>query len=285
MKKSLNAWSVPDDVTFLTMFQDLAAAGFAGVELNLDKPGHQAHSLTLETSAGELAEIKQQAEASGLEISGISTSLSGACGSNDPAKRAEQRTILLRQIELAGALGADAVLTVPGGMDMSAPPLPYEKDKTSLLQAQENSLAFYSSLKSEIAASGIQVGVENVWNGFFTSPFHMAAYIDALDSPFIGAYLDVGNMLEFSSPEAWIEILGDRIKKIHVKDFKRSRGTFSGGAWVNLLEGDAEWAGIMAWLRHVGYDNYLTAELAITPHKPGYLYDITSSALDIILDL
>lgn len=285
MKKSLNAWSVPDDVTFLAMFQDLAAAGFAGVELNLDRAGHQVHSLTMETTAEELAEIKRDAEIYGLEISGISTSLGGSCGSNDPAKRTEQERILLRQLELAEALGADAVLTVPGGMDMAAPALPNEEGKTSLLEAQENSLAFYRALKPQIEASGIQVGVENVWNGFFTSAFHMAAFIDALDSPFIGAYLDVGNMLEFSAPEPWIEILGPRIKKIHVKDFKRSRGMFSGGAWVNLLEGDANWAGIMAWLRKVGYDNYLTAELGVIAHKPSYLYDITSQALDIILGL
>ncbi len=285
MKKSLNAWSVPDHVTFAEMFRELAAAGFDGVELNLDRPGHQVHSLTMDTTTEELAAIKQEADACGLEISGISTSLGGRCGSNDPLVRKEQEQILLRQLELARALGADAVLTVPGGMDMTAPALPNEAGTTSLREAHDNSLDFYRALKSRIEASGIQVGVENVWNGFFASPFHMAAFIDELDSPYIGAYLDVGNMLEFSAPEPWIEILGSRIKKIHVKDFKRSRGLFSGGAWVNLLEGDADWAGIMAWLREVGYDNCLTAELGVIAQKPTYLYEITSKALDIILAL
>ena len=267
------------------MFEALAAAGFDGVELNLDRDDAEGHSLTMHTSAAELAQIRRQANDAGLEISGISTSLSGPGGSNDASVREKQRTVLLRQLELAQALGADAVLTVPGGMDPTPPAPNAAHPSTTLLQAHNNSLEFYASLKGEIAASGIQVGVENVWNGFFTSPFHMASYIDHLDSPFIGAYLDVGNMLEFSNPEPWIEILGQRIKKIHVKDFSRSRGTFSGGAWVNLLEGDANWPGIMAWLRHVGYDNYLTAELAITEYKPEYLYQITSAALDIIVGL
>ena len=283
MKKSLNAWSVPNDVDFTDMFRDLAAAGFAGVELNLDRVGHQVHSLTMETSDEELQAIRLAAEEAGIEICGISTSMGGGTGSNDPAVRDEQRRILLRQLELAQALGADAVLTVPGGMNIGEPAWPGDDTVTSLAEAHVNALAFYRDLKPEIEASGIQVGVENVWNGFFTSPFHMASFIDAVDSPYVGAYLDVGNMLAFSSPEPWIEILAHRIKKIHVKDFKRNAGIFSGGAWVNLLEGSANWPAIIAWLREVGYDNYLTAELEITKHKPSYLYEITSKALDIIL--
>ncbi len=285
MKKSLNAWSVPDNVSFEDMFTQLREAGFDGVELNVDSPGRQAHSLTLETTKEELAEIKALADAAGIEIAGISTSLGGQTGSNKEALRDEQKRVLLKQLECAKALGADAILTVPGGMDPNPPAPNHGPEETTLKEAQENSLRFYLDLKEEIEASGIQVGVENVWNGFFTSAFHMAAFIDEIDSPNFGAYLDVGNMLEFSNPEPWIEILGDRIKKIHVKDFMRTTGTFSGGAWVNLLEGSANWTNIMAWLRHVGYDNYLTAELPIIAHKPSYLYDITSKALDIIINL
>lgn len=285
MKKALNAWSVPDDVGFDVMFHELKAHGFEGVELNVDAKGRQAHSLTLETTVAELEIIKAQADQAGIEITSISTSLGGQTGSNQADLREQQRAVLLKQLACARILGADAILTVPGGMDVNPPAPGHGPNETTLKEAQENSLRFYLDLKDEIEASGIHVGVENVWNGFFTSAFHMAEFIDAVDSPYFGAYLDVGNMLEFSNPEPWIEILGSRIKKIHVKDFTRMRGTFSGGAWVNLLEGSANWPNIIAWLRHVGYDNYLTAELPVISHKPSYLYDITSKALDIIINL
>lgn len=61
------------------------------------------------------------------------------------------------------------------------------------------------------------------------SPFDMKAFIDGLGSPYIGAYFDVGNVVVTSAPEHWIEILGSRIFKIHVKDYKREGRIYSGG--------------------------------------------------------
>ena len=43
------------------------------------------------------------------------------------------------------------------------------------------------------------------------------------------------------------------------------------------------WDKVMESLRTAGYDGYLTAELSAMPHSPTYLYQITSSALDILL--
>lgn len=54
----------------------------------------------------------------------------------------------------------------------------------------------------------IQVGIENVWNKFLLSPLEMRNFIDEIGSPFVGAYLDVGNVLYCGYPEQWIEILG-----------------------------------------------------------------------------
>ena len=104
------------------------------------------------------------------------------------------------------------------------------------MQSYENSLTALEELKPEIEAAKIHVGVENVWNGFFTSPFDMKNFIDSLNCPYIGAYFDVGNVIAFSNAEYWIEILGTRICKIHVKDFKRNGSINRGGCFVNLLE-------------------------------------------------
>ena len=58
MKKSLNAWTVDPAAGFEQMFRELKAAGFDGVELNVDREGAGAHSLTLSTTREELAAVK-----------------------------------------------------------------------------------------------------------------------------------------------------------------------------------------------------------------------------------
>ena len=63
MKKSINAWSVDSKTGFEEMFQQIKAAGFDGIELNVDaEEGKSAHSLTLSTTDEELAAVKALSE-------------------------------------------------------------------------------------------------------------------------------------------------------------------------------------------------------------------------------
>jgi L-ribulose-5-phosphate 3-epimerase len=276
MKKAINAWSVPNHVTFAEMFSDISKARFDGIELNLDADNYSSHSLSMNTGNDTFNEIKHLVEEYNLNIASISTSLSGGkLGSNDKATREAGKDIIRKQLECALALGADGILTVPGGMT----------ENISLMQSYENSLTALEELKPEIEAAKIHVGVENVWNGFFTSPFDMKNFIDSLNCPYIGAYFDVGNVIAFSNAEYWIEILGTRICKIHVKDFKRNGSINRGGCFVNLLEGDVNWNKVIPELRKAGYEGYLTAELGVMEECPEYLYKITSEALDIIIGM
>ena len=68
-------------------------------------------------------------------------------------------------------------------------------------------------------------------------------------------------MLAFSVPEYWIEILGSRIGKVHVKDYKRAGGLNSGGTWQDITHGSADWQVIIPALRKAGYDGYLVGEV------------------------
>ena len=274
MKKSINAWSVPNHIAFAEMFCDISTAGFDGIELNLDKENSSGHSLTMNTGKDTFAEINRLIVEYNLPVVSISTSLFGSrLGSDDKAVRESGKDIIRKQLECAADLGADSILIVPGGMS----------ENITLLHAYENSLTAIEELKPEIEAAKINIGLENVWNGFFTSPFDMKSFIDSLDCAYIGAYFDVGNVIAFSYPEYWIEILGKRIRKIHVKDFKRTSSINSGGTFVNLLEGDVNWSKVISALHAAGYDGYLTAELSMMPECPKYLYQITSNALDVII--
>lgn len=271
MKKGISSCSIPKHVTFAEMFCDLSAAGFDGVELNLrEETGGNNHVLTFNSGKCVLDKINNLSEKYNLKIASIiGGSREKPLGSNDREIRELGKDIIRKLLEYAKALGADSVLVVPGGMD----------ENTSLSQAYENSFIALEELKPEIEDAKIYVGLENVGNGFFTSAFDMKNFIDKLDCKYIKAYFDVGNVMRFSNPEYWINILGSRICKVHVKDFAGGRGGIS----VNLLQGDIDWKRVLSALRAVGYDSYLTAELKSIEACPKYLYQITSKALDIMI--
>ena len=249
MKKSLNAWTVEGSLGMEAMFEAVSRAGFDGIELNVDAPGAP-HGLSMETTEEDYAAIRSYEEKYRLPVVSISTSLSGGM-SGIPERWEDYKKLLRKQIEAAKALGAKGILTVPGGMGKGV----------SLKKARETSIEFYKTVKDEIEASGILVGLENVWNGFFLSPFDMTSMLDEIGSPAIGAYFDAGNMLAFSVSEYWAEVLAGRVVCVHVKDYKRAGGLNSGGTWEDITHGSANWPEIVGWLKKGGFDGYLTGEV------------------------
>jgi L-ribulose-5-phosphate 3-epimerase len=111
---------------------------------------------------------------------------------------------------------------------------------------------------------GIRLLVENVWNDFLLSPLEMARFIDEIDSPAVGSYFDVGNVIRFGYPEQWIRILGLRIGKVDIKDYSRDLQR-NAGLWkgfdVEIGEGDADYPAVRAALHEIGYEGWATAEV------------------------
>ena len=168
-------------------------------------------------------------------------------------------------LKCAKEVGATGVLLVPGIVN----------GDTRYVDCYNRSQKCIKQLIPTAQKQGIQILVENVWNNFLMSPMEMARYIDEFKSPWVQSYFDVGNVIAFGWSEDWIRTLGHRIKKIHLKDFKRGPRE-----WVNLLEGDVNWPEVRKALGEVGYNGFLTAEL------PGgdeaYLKDL-SSRMDKII--
>jgi hexulose-6-phosphate isomerase len=128
------------------------------------------------------------------------------------------------------------------------------------------------------------MGIENVWNKFLLSPGEMAAFIDQFDSPFVGAYVDVANLMRAGYPEDWLRHLGKRVVGIHFKDYRVSVGTIEG--FVDLLEGDVNWPEVMAAIKEIDYDGPIAAEMIpLYRHFPEVRLANTSNAMDAILSL
>jgi hexulose-6-phosphate isomerase len=91
----------------------------------------------------------------------------------------------------------------------------------------------------------------------------MRDFIDSFGSRQVVAYFDVGNVLSTGYPEHWIKILGARIRRVHIKDYKVAVGTAAG--FCDLLEGDVNFEAVKKALAEIHYDGYVTAEISFVP--------------------
>ncbi len=110
-------------------------------------------------------------------------------------------------------------------------------------------------LLDHAAENKVFICLENVWNKFLLSPMEFARYIDELESPWARMYFDTANSLVSGFSEHWMMILGDRIRKVDVKDFSRKENRF-----VAVGDGDANFKEIKTILKAWNYQDCLTSE-------------------------
>src|SRR5439155_20045591 len=137
--------------------------------------------------------------------------------------------------------GASSVLLVPGRV---TPQVSYD-------DCFKRSVAEIRKAVPLAQELGVKIAVENVWNDFITKPEQAKEYLDAIDSPQVGWHFDIGNAVKFSPPEQWIPVLGNRIVKLHIKEYSQFT-RFN----VQLLKGDNNWPAIMKALDAVGYHGW-----------------------------
>ncbi len=280
MKKSISIWSFPFDWPLERKLKLAKEAGFVGFEIDLSDDG----PVNPRSTPAELAAVRKQVEAAGLQLSGLATGLywGANAASADAAVRAKAGDILKAEINAAAGLGLDAILVVPGAVGVDFIPgaeiVPYDLAYTRAQEFVRAALPLAKERK-------VRICIENVWNKFLLSPLEMAAFIDSFQSEYVGSYFDVGNVLINGYPEHWITTLGARIRRVHFKDFRRNVGTIDG--FCDLLSGDVNWPGVVAALRGIRYDSWIAAEM-IPPipfykHHPEVLIHNTSRAMDTLL--
>ncbi len=236
--------------------------GFEGIELGIASQGVLTHN----TSQAECEEIVREAEKHGLEISGVASGESWTTSptANDEDVRLKIIDFTQKALQITHWLGSDAYLFVPGAVEVfflpEAEVIPYDVCYQRASEA-------ISQLVPVAEKLGVAIAVENVWNKFLLSPLEMREFIDNFNTSQVGVYFDVGNVLLTGYPDQWIRILGSRIKRVHIKDFKLSVGNADG--FVDLLEGDVDFEAVKQALSEINYDGYVTAEMIpFTPGRP-----------------
>jgi hexulose-6-phosphate isomerase len=182
-------------------------------------------------------------------------------------------------IDAAAAVGTDAVLVIPGAVDIFFnPAMPVVDYQDCMSRARDGIAAVLPAAEK----AGVRMGIENVWNRFLLSPLELVRFIDQFESRFVGSYFDVGNVMLTGYPEQWIRALGKRIARVHFKDFKRAAGTVAG--FVDILSGDVNWPEVVAALKEVGYDGFCTAEMIPHyTHHPEVMIENTARAVRAII--
>jgi L-ribulose-5-phosphate 3-epimerase len=225
IKKAVKYHMVTGDLPVRDKFKMLVELGYDGVEIRTRDKVDRAAAL-------------KASESTGLPIHGV-------INSSDPDIKSA--------IELAKYFGGDSVLVV-------VPTDPKGSYLENYKQRQE-------IIRRAIPAAekhNVKILIENVWASFLIEPLSMARFIDELDSPLVGAYFDVGNVIRWGYAGHWIEVLGGRIGKLDIKEYDRKLQNNEGlrtGFRTKLGDGSVDWKRVRAELAKINYNGWATAEV------------------------
>ena len=236
LRKACQYNMLPKDLKDAEKFALAKKCGFEGIELN--------RPIADLAAAKEMGALARQA---GVPIHGIVNGWGGPLSDPKPENVAKGIASMETSLRCAKAVGADAVLLVPAVVN----------EEVGYGEAWERSQKNLRTLLPLARELQVTIAVENVWNKFLLSPLEFAKYVDQFDDPWLKAYVDVGNMIQFGFAQDWLRTVGKRIVRIHLKDFKRKTNSFT----KTLLEGDVNWLQVRKALEEIGYRGYLTPEL------------------------
>ena len=239
IKKGVIESMLPKGMPMADRFKIAQDVGFQAIECHTEEDPKRAD------------EINEAARKVGIPIHSVMNSAHWKfpLNSSDPQIVATSMKGMETSLRNAKLWGADTVLLVPAVMskDMSY------TDAWTRSQAQIRKLI---PLAQELK---VVIAVEDVWNKFLLSPREFAQYLDEFKSPWVKAYFDVGNIVLYGFPQDWIRVLGKRIAKVHLKDFRFQKRM---AEFVPLREGDIDWKAVYAAFKDIGYNGVATVEVA-----------------------
>lgn len=243
LKKSLKYNMLNEDLPIMDRFKLFRDLGFDGVELETP------NNFTLDA-------VLEAKEKSGMEIPGVicAGTWSSTLSDGRPEVRAKGLELIRRSLVDCKAYGGTTVLVIPGVCNTN----------NNYKDVYERSQIEVRKLFQDVEKTGVKIAFENVWNNFLLSPLECVRYLDEINHPMIGWYLDVGNVVRYGFPHQWVEILGKQIMKLDMKEYSNKKayeeGTYK-GFFLDLTEGDCNWPKINEALRKVGYDGWGSAEI------------------------
>lgn len=244
LRKAVKLSMVGGDDPLVKKFKMLKEIGFEGIDID---------------RALDTKEVIKARDESGLIVHGVVDYVhwGQSLSDPDPEVRAKGVEVLKQCLKDAKTYGGTSVLLVPAVV----------KKDVSYAEAYTRSQAEIRKALPTAEEQGIQILFENVWNSFLLSPLETARYIDEFDSPWVGSYFDVGNVIRYGWPEHWIHTLGKRIVKLDIKEYDRKiagdEGVYKGfKAELGDAADGCDWPAVLTALKAIGYSGWGTAEVA-----------------------
>jgi hexulose-6-phosphate isomerase len=163
----------------------------------------------------------------------------------DPKVREESRKGLAQAMREAKGVGGTSVLLVPGRV---------KGEQETHQHVWDRSIEQIRKLIPLARELRIHILIETVWNGFCYKPEQFRDYIDAINSPWVQAYYDIGNMQKYGPSHNWIRVLGNRTLKLDVKDWGSKNG------FCPLGQGDVDWKKVRHELEQIEFKGWATRE-------------------------
>ena len=235
--KAVKWGMIADAPTVLDPFKICKELGYDGMEL-------------ISPADFSAEEVRQASDATGLPVHGLvdMKHWDVRLSAPDPQVREEGVAILRQAILDCHAFGGFSVLLVPGRVNGA------DETHDHVWKRSIEGIRQVLPLASKL---GVQVLIENVWNGFCETPEQLRDYLDEIANPWVASYFDIGNVVKFSPSQNWIRTLGARIVKLDGKEWSTEKGFDA-----KLGEGDVDWPAVRQALREIGFSGWCTAEVA-----------------------
>ena len=246
--------------TFEEMLKNATLHGISKLQFAMAKTVSEYDFNEIGYNADVSREIKAKLEEKGLSVSVMGCYINPV--ERDEAALERNLTLFENFIRYAKDFNAGVIGTETGH---------YIDLETT--HSEENYQYFIKNLRRLVAVAeenGVTIGIEPVWAFTVYSPEVMARVLDDINSPNLAVIFDLSNITttvedcknQRAVMDKAFDLLGDKIRVIHLKDFK-----FEGGkkAFAPAATGD--------------YDvKYLFSKLASLKNKPDIILDETPLA-------
>lgn len=242
----------------------IAALGYSGVEILCDHP----HWIPGRVTESEVAEMAFLLDQLSLTVSNLNANTANcyfkplppenifepSLSSADKNFRQWRQSYSIDTIKLARHLNARCISVTSGQPGSGGTP--------------EKGIAYFvDSLKRICEAAdkySVRIGIEYEPGLLVERAAELAEVIHQVDSPLLGANLDIGHSwLDGESPEQAIGLLNGRIWNVHVEDISNRKH-------YHLVpgEGNLPFGRYFNALKQQAYDNFLTVELYTCADRP-----------------
>ncbi len=236
------------------LLADVAQAGFDAVEWPVSSQG----LLTPVTPESDCRMLAERINDAGLSIVAVrldvnATDFETALAPTDPSARRVAFELTCAALDRAAWLGTDTLLIAPAVVGSPNDPTPI----VSYEDAYARSLEALLELRFEAARRAVRIACRAAANRFLLSPLEMREFVDACNSPWVGASLDTGDVMKSGGhPGDWIRILSHRL--VHVVVYEGPFDSEGAEQPIAFGTGDCPWPDVATALRQIDFQGPVT---------------------------